>query len=203
MASSVFDHNNPFWQWLASMVDIVGLSLCWLLCSLPLLTVGAATAALYDGVYHGLRRGKGGVYPRFFKTFVRELGPATLLSLPFAGVWLVCGGLFEVTRTMAAAGNRVAAILVWAYGLLFSLPLGGWLFTMALLSRFVLPTGRLLATALRVALSHLPMLLVLSLLAVAAVRLMAWWYISLTFLPAVTALVASLFFEPVFRPYLD
>lgn len=203
MASSFFDHNNSFWQWLAGVVDVFGLSLCWLLCSLPLLTVGAATAALYDGVYHGLRRGEGRVYPRFFRTFVRELLPATLASLPFAGAGLLCALLFHVTQTMAAAGNGAAAVLVWAYGLLFSLPLGSWLLTMALLSRFRLRTGQLLSAALRLSLARLPVLLALSLLTVAGLRLMGWWYVSMSFLPALLLWGASFCFEPIFRPWLE
>ena len=46
MASPIFDYNNSFWQWLSRLTDLFGLSLCWLMCSLPLLTVGAATTTV-------------------------------------------------------------------------------------------------------------------------------------------------------------
>lgn len=202
MASPFFDYNNSFWQWLARFTDLFGLSLCWLLCSLPLVTVGAATTALYDGVYHGIRRGESPVYVRFFKTFARELKTATLATLPALGLGAVYLLLRQVTHTMAAGGDPVAAILAYAYPVLFCLPLAVWLLAMALLSRFTFRAGALLKTAARLTVARLPAALAVAVLAALAARVMLWWYFSLTFLPALTALAASLFVERIFRPYL-
>ena len=82
MLGSVFDPQNGFWRWLARVCDVVGLSLCWVLCSLPVITVGAATTALYDSIYHGVRRGETGDYVRFFRTFRESFKPAALLTVP-------------------------------------------------------------------------------------------------------------------------
>lgn len=203
MASSIFDYNNSFWQWLSRLTDLFGLSLCWLLCSLPLLTIGAATTALYDGVYHGIRRGESPVYVRFFKTFVRELKTATLATLPALGLGAVCLLLRQVTRTMAAGGDPVAGLLLYGYPVLFCLPLAVWLLAMALLSRFDFRAGALLKTAARLTMARLPSAMAVAILTALAVRVMLWWYFSLAFLPALTALAASLFVERIFRPWLE
>ncbi len=55
MFGSIFNPENKFWQTLDHLADLLILSLLWLLCSLPLVTAGAATTALYDAAAHCLR----------------------------------------------------------------------------------------------------------------------------------------------------
>ena len=42
------DHENIIWRGFERFYDLVMLSLCWLLCSLPVVTVIPASIALYD-----------------------------------------------------------------------------------------------------------------------------------------------------------
>lgn len=51
--------NNWFWRNVARVGDLIGLSVCWMICSLPLFTAGAATVALYDATVHCVRREEG------------------------------------------------------------------------------------------------------------------------------------------------
>ena len=46
----IFDPENGFFRTLSRMVDVVGLSLLWVVLSLPLVTFGPACAALYHTV---------------------------------------------------------------------------------------------------------------------------------------------------------
>ena len=64
MFRSVFRPYGLVWTMLNTVTDILGLSLLWLLCSLPLVTVAPATTALYDAVVHGIRYKEGGAYRR-------------------------------------------------------------------------------------------------------------------------------------------
>lgn len=43
----LFDYDSKLFQLLLRVSDVVALSLLWLLCSLPILTLGASTSALY------------------------------------------------------------------------------------------------------------------------------------------------------------
>ena len=65
----------------ASLTDILALSVLWLLCSIPVLTLGAATTALYDSVVRCIRYKMPRPYERFFRTFKNELVPGALLTL--------------------------------------------------------------------------------------------------------------------------
>ena len=47
MFRSLFDSESPLSRLLGRLLDIVVLSVLWLVCSLPIVTIGPASAALY------------------------------------------------------------------------------------------------------------------------------------------------------------
>ncbi len=75
---------------LTAAIDIVTAGLLWLLCSLPLVTIGAASAALYYGVVKCIRHERGRLVKSFFAAFRRDFRTATLLWLLF----LAAGAVF-------------------------------------------------------------------------------------------------------------
>ena len=45
MAAGIFNPENDFWRLIEKLVDLFLLSVFWLVCSLPVFTLGPATAA--------------------------------------------------------------------------------------------------------------------------------------------------------------
>lgn len=93
MFGRIFSPDNWFFRSTGKLVDIVLLSLLWLVMSLPLVTVGPASAALYDTVVKTLRNQEENTpYKRFFRVFRREfkVGAITSLVLLAAGFGLYC-----------------------------------------------------------------------------------------------------------------
>ena len=72
-----------------------------------------------------------------------------------------------------------------------------------MLSRFDNPLGALLKNTVFLALANLPRTLALGMLNAAAVFLCAQYVFPVFFLPALAALLGTLFLEPMFRPYLN
>lgn len=199
----IFDPQNVFWRTLAFLCDFVGLSLCWLLCALPVVTVGAAACALYDGVYHGLRRkDEERVYARFFSTFRREVKTGVLATLPFLLLGVLYAVFWRVAFLVAVGGSDFAGALVYAYQLLFFLPVMIWAVAMAALSRFTFRAGALLGTACGLVFTHFPPALAVGVLLAAGLRLMSWWPVSCLFAPALAAYLCSFPMERIFAPYL-
>ena len=58
--SGFFRPDNSLWRTVSAVADMMGLSLLWLLCSLPVVTIGPATAALYAAVRGPVRRMENG-----------------------------------------------------------------------------------------------------------------------------------------------
>ena len=76
---------------ITAVIDIVTAGLLWLLCSLPLVTLGASSAALYYCVVKCIRHERGRLVKSFFAAFRRDFKAATLLWLIFLAAALLLG----------------------------------------------------------------------------------------------------------------
>lgn len=202
MFQKLFNPDHPLMITMSQIADCVFLSLFWLLGSIPLVTVGAASAALYDASFRAYRRGERQSWQRFFRVYRRELKAGILPSLVFWAVLCGAGAGLMALWNSAAAGElfwvtvpvgTVAGVLVM--GILSVL--------FPMLSRFENPFPTLMKNTLLLSLANLPRTLALGALNI------LWGYVSLKyifpvyFLPALAALIDSLLIEPMFRPYLN
>ena len=51
----LFDINNPLMRFLIALFDLLALSVLWVVFSLPIVTLGAASTALYSAAFHHVR----------------------------------------------------------------------------------------------------------------------------------------------------
>ena len=77
----IFNPENGFFRVTGKLVDLVILSAFWLFCSLPVVTVGPATAALYHTVVRCIRGNERDSWMLFFRTFKSNLKVGVLTSL--------------------------------------------------------------------------------------------------------------------------
>jgi len=92
MFSGLFDMDKPFWRWMGKLPDLVGLTLLFYLCCIPIITIIPAACALFDAVSRCTVPDVKGCFTRFFRTFYKELKqgiPLTLLFLTFLLVALM------------------------------------------------------------------------------------------------------------------
>lgn len=199
MARRFFNPERGLWKPLGYLGDFVMLSLLWAACCIPVLTVGAATAALYDTAVHALRRKDDGLFARFFGTLKRELLSGALSALLWAAVLLA--EYFLLTRLAAVLPQSAGPVLL-SLGLLlvfFTLCVLSWVFPT--LSRFTFRTLALNGTALRLAFGHILRSAALALLIAGAGFLSFRFGIPLMVLPGAAALAATYLIEPVFLRY--
>lgn len=78
----LFGMHSPLMQKLAQLPDLVLLNLLWLGCSLPIVTIGAATTALYAVAQSYAAETDCGVVKPFFRAFAGNFRQSTLLWLP-------------------------------------------------------------------------------------------------------------------------
>ena len=171
MYERIFHSDNPFWGGMGRLFDIVELNLLWLLCTLPLFTVGPASVALYSATL-ALLRGKE-TYPHrdFFRAFRadfrRNVSSGLLLAAVGGFLWadvLICRrsghGIFTFLMVFF-----FVVFLFWLFTALYTLPLlsvyHGGLKNALILSftlsvrRFPLTAALLLITALSLWVCHL------------------------------------------------
>lgn len=81
---------TPVTRLLSRFMDLILLNVFWLICSIPIVTIGASTAALYDMTMRLALHEEINILTDFFKSFVHHLKKGTLLYLLAlaAGVFL-------------------------------------------------------------------------------------------------------------------
>ena len=200
MKNSLFNSENWILQPFSWLADFLILSCLWLICSIPVITAGAATAAMYDCCARCLKDGERELFSRFFRTFRRELIsgiPSFLLwAAILGGAWLLIRGF-----TGSAAGTEMN--LVFAYGMMVFLGvlvgIASWVFP--LLSRFTFNFSGLNTTALRLSLAHLPRTMLLGVVNVASGWLCITFLFPVMVVPGIAGLLSSYILEPVFKTY--
>ena len=131
----IFDQSNPVMRAMGKLFDIGWLSILWLLCSIPVFTIGASTTALYYTTVKVLRRERGYVSTEFFHSFRQSFISATILWLGF----LLLYGLLAFNIRVTASDTLIGIYL--ALGILVT---GVLCYVFPVLSRFELKLTKIL-----------------------------------------------------------
>ena len=194
-----FNPEKGVWAWLSTLVDICGLSIAWIFLCLPVVTIGSATAALYHAVATRVRPREQGAFADFFRSFWKNLKEGCLASLLCTVAAALAAFGYGVMR--ANTDTDVGGVLFAAYYVALSVPAGVLVWLFPLLGRFEFRLKELFVTAFQLALRHLPTTFVVVLLTaqVTVFCLNKWWPV--LFMPAVTMLLVTFFFEKIFAKY--
>lgn len=87
-----FSYESKFSQLLLKLSYSCYLNLLWLICSLPIVTIGASTTALYYASLKLIREEENSVTRQFFRSFRENFRQATVLWLILLGVGLFLAG---------------------------------------------------------------------------------------------------------------
>ncbi len=195
------DPHRTIIDWLMKVGTFCGLSLVWLLCCLPVVTIATSSIALYDSVVHCvLREDDAHPYKRFFSGFKSELLRGICISV----LWLALGTLFFFGfRYLYVMGqeNSVVSVYSMIYAGTLLIPLIAYLWMIPIESRFEHGFFSLHKTAFAFSLAYLPTSgLLLLVLAVTVVLLLVMPAL-LVLLPAISATVQAALIEKVFKKH--
>ena len=181
----------------SALIDMIWAGFLWLLCSLPLLTIGASSTALYYVIVKCVRHERGSPTKSFFHAFRENFRQGTLLWLLFL-LYVLIGA--ADAYALGRMGVQQGSPLFYVSRLYFlpALLLFPWCF--AFLSRFQNSLGVTLKYAAFLAMRHPGATLLLA--AETLGFLLIVWLIPplLPLLPGAFCLLMSLSVEPVFRP---
>jgi uncharacterized membrane protein YesL len=202
MFRNLFSPDSQLMITMSRITDFIFLSLFWLLCSFPVVTVGASFAALYDASFRTFRQGEKNSWKRFWAVFCRNwksgLVPSILFVAAFAGLLKLA-----ISCWNAAVAGTMSWMLFSAIAFALMVLLGILSLLFPVLSRFENSLGGLLKNTLFLALANLPRTAVLGVLNAVALFACVRWVVPLFFLPSVVALLDSRLIEPMFKPFLD
>lgn len=196
----MFNPENFFWRWCGHLLDLMVLSVFWFFASLPLVTIGAASTALYDAAVHGVRRGEAGGYRRFWRTFAAEFKTALPATLLFGALLAVVWAGYNLMGFLMARQPAAQAGLA-AYAVLGLVLLGYLCWLFALLSRYEFRFAALCRTAWQFTILHLPRTAALALSLAGSIWFCLQFVAPLFFIPCMQALLAAMLIEPAFEKH--
>lgn len=77
----MFRYDNPIMRFLSKAVDVFLVNLLWVICSIPILTIGASTTAMYYVTLKIVRDEDGSAVRAFFHSFSKNFKQATIIWL--------------------------------------------------------------------------------------------------------------------------
>ena len=192
---------------LCTLTDLVVLNLLYVLCCIPVVTIGAATTALY-GTVLALLHDEGHLYTLFVRIFLKRFKQATVFWLLWlTAVAVAAAGLpawFQNSPTMI----KSAAVGLLVLTLFLLLSTGSWLFPLLvtggkckakLFTAFALSMQQLPRTLLVCVINVLPAALVLCW--TYGFLLLFWVYLVIGF--ALSAYVNCLLLKKALIPHLS
>lgn len=193
--------NEGIMSFLNRIADFVILSTLWCVFSLPLITIGASTAALYHTTIKVIRQDRGYVFSTFLNSFKQNFRSTLLPTLIFGGALAVsgvtCYYFWEDTESLFS--NSYVMFSMFCIVLL----LLAMFHTFAAIGRFNLSRAELITVVTRMIFGHLMMNILIICLFIAAVQLV-FIYIPLIFfiVPSALFFLLSLLEEPAFKKHI-
>lgn len=148
MFSNLFNYDNPVWRFIGKFFDIMVLNVLWTICSIPIVTMGASTTAVYYVTLKLVRDEEGSsTIKSFFHSFKENFKQATVIWLLLLVIGAALAGDLYIF-TILMTGNQVFRTILIALFLGFGLVYAGVLvFVFPLQCRFYNPIKRTLFNA--------------------------------------------------------
>ena len=197
----MINYDNAVFNGINKVVYMTYASALWFLFSLPVVTIGASTTALYYTIYKVVRNETGKVFEEFLRSFKSNFKQSTIVYAVFAAIvsvglvdcfvlnmYLENGMLFKVSICIVlllVIGTAMAAGYAFPY-----------------IARFENTTKLILINTIYILITHFIKSIGLLFIFVAAFLLVLINPVFLAFSPGLYMFCASYIIEPIFRKYM-
>lgn len=144
----IFRLDSPLMKFMTLITNLVCLNVLWLLCSLPVITGGAATTAMYYVVFQYITKQDDAALKPFFRAFrenFRAVTPIWILNLLVGAA--LCAEIFYLSRGAQIWLIAIFAVLLFIYS-------GASLYLYPLLARYDAPVKTTILNSFALAIHH-------------------------------------------------
>lgn len=208
--------NGKFFSWDGRFMELVNgfgelvmLSVVFLICCVPVVTIGPAVTSLYYAVIKSVRRGRGTPLSEFFASMKRTLGRGIIITLEIMAV----GAALYMGYRQAVAMNEAAAagitthdgkVFATVYVILGVLLMAVSVYIFPILSRFTMRTMNMWKLAFVMGIRYLPVTAAV----IAGTALLIWLQIyvfpipCIAFVPGCWCFIVTFMMEKVLLHYM-
>ncbi len=130
---NLFSLNSPFARGVNKLVMMLYAGLLWFLCSIPIVTMGAATAALYEVLLKAVKNREGYIGGSFFRAFRGNLKQGLQLGIPLLLAQIVFAFNLFYYSVLGGEGFRLQTVV---FAVLSLLTLTAFSYVFAVMAKF-------------------------------------------------------------------
>lgn len=202
MFAGFFNYDNPVWRFIGKFWDVLVINFLWIICSIPIVTIGSSTTAMYYVTLKLARDEDGYTIQSFFKSFKENFKQATAIRLIFLLTGLLLA--FDVYYFMRlAAPSTLRTVMISIFLAMVFVWFAMFTYVFPLQARFYNPVKRTIFNSFFMSVRHV--FHTMGMLAVDAGIL----FLSITYIPQISifgvALIAffnSYMLNSVFSKYM-
>lgn len=200
----LFNINGKFYSFMTKVADLIILSVLWLLTSLPVITLGASSSALYYSVIKVVRKDSEGPVHAYFKAFKENFKQGTVITVAvavFALLVTAIGTVVYRVHSDAETLQRIYTVYLILLGIIIA-----WLhYLISYIARFQAPLKTVLKNSLVISIVNLPqsvsMMILFILCIVGFILSFPASAMVIILAPGVYALLTSYLVERIYKKY--
>lgn len=196
---NIFGFDGSFIQVFDIIFDILVLSFLWILCSIPIITIGASSTALYYAMVKCVKNHDGYVSKQFFYSFKNNFVPATILWVIIVGVSFILHLNIGILMEKTSGYFGLFFICFYAAAALYVILTACYMFPA--FSRFDMGLGWFIKLSLYMVVKYFGTTVALLLILACTVILVFKIPMLMFFLPGPVAFVMSDFLERVLKKH--
>lgn len=153
---NLFNPEGRVMQFLGKLFDLLMVNLLWVICSIPIVTIGAATAALYKVCFNIANNEDEPLFRTFFQSFAKNFKQATILWIILLGILIFLAFDIYVVYNTNLINSNIGPIVIPVLVFLILVWMGITLYTFALQMRYSLKIKRVFYNAGLFCLAYIP-----------------------------------------------
>ena len=152
MFDNLFNMDNAFWRTMTLIADLLLVNVLFIICSLPIITIGASATALYTVTLKQVKKEDGYITVTFFRAFKDNFKQSTILWLIMLIIGALLGLDIYLFKTMEMPGEKVIHYLVAGVCFIYTITL---CYVFPLQSKFVNTIKQTMKNALLMSIANL------------------------------------------------
>ena len=201
---NIFGMDGKLYKFLDKFWHMVWIGVLWIVCSLPIITIGASSTAAYYAMVKSVRKSEDKPTKDFFKSFKQNFVQATIMTV----IYLVIGAAFAYAAWFYYHGQGALNMgLRWIFYIIILVYLCTITYAFSWLSRYEMSTIHALTYPIAITLMHLRFSIGLIVFWAAAIIGLYWAYNTFLFapllilIPGLKCLLDTYMIEPLLKKY--
>jgi len=170
---NIFNLENRFWTFMGHVADLIILNVLFIICCIPIVTIGPSITALYYVTLKIIRGEESYMVKGFFKSFRENFRQGIVIWLILLAIILLLVVDFLIMQNLPE-GISIPAVIRYGLGILALILAMETLYVFPLLAKFSNTIKATIKNALIMSVAHLPMTLVMLAISVLPLILMAY-----------------------------